>query len=193
MSLDAPYRRIGRATASALSRSADDLICAGWRLAHGADSGQSSLVSDAGHDLSRVDELLFAGQRIAALEALREITGCSLQQAVEAIGPHCDSLVAAKPERFVVPLTDYWADFYSQPICRAGMRPDGWLLPSPSWQVVPWAIGVPDAVARSRPWGHRSCRTASPAQSCGWSMAHARAAVLACNGRSGPRRSPSRA
>ena len=70
-------------------------------------------MSDVGNDLSRVDELLFAGERIQALQTLQEIAGCGLQQAIDAIGPRFEMLVATKPERFTVSLEDYWANFYT--------------------------------------------------------------------------------
>jgi hypothetical protein len=70
-------------------------------------------MSDAGHDLSRVDEWLFAGERLRALQALQEITGCGLQEAIDAIGPRFELLAATKPERFTVALDGYWANFYS--------------------------------------------------------------------------------
>ena len=89
------------------------MICADGCLARAAPSGQSARVSDVGHDLSPVDELLFAGQRIRALQMFREITGCGLQQAIDEIGSRYELLVATKPERFTVTLTDYWANFYT--------------------------------------------------------------------------------
>lgn len=76
-------------------------------------SGSLAVVCGAEHDLSRVDDLLFAGERIRALQTLQEITGCSLREAIEAISPRFDTLVATKPERFVVPLANYWSNFYT--------------------------------------------------------------------------------
>ncbi len=70
-------------------------------------------MSETGHDLSRVDEWLFVGERMRALQALQEVTGFGLQQAIEAIGPRFELLVATHPERFTVSLKDYWADFYT--------------------------------------------------------------------------------
>ena len=70
-------------------------------------------MSETVHDLSRVDEWLFAGERMRALQALQEVTGCGLQQAIEAIGPRFELLVATQPERFSVSLKDYWAKFYT--------------------------------------------------------------------------------
>jgi hypothetical protein len=74
---------------------------------------QPAWVSGVGRDLSPVDDLLFAGERIRALHALQEITGCDLQQAIEEIGQRFEMLVATKPERFTVSLDDYWANFFT--------------------------------------------------------------------------------
>ena len=70
-------------------------------------------MSEAGPDLRRVDEWLFAGERMRALQALQEIIGSGLQEAIEAIGPRFELLVATSPERFTVPLKDYWANFHT--------------------------------------------------------------------------------
>jgi len=70
-------------------------------------------VSDDDQDLYRVDDLLYSGDRIRALQALQQATGSSLQQAIDAIGPRFEMLVETNPERFTVPLTDYWTNFYT--------------------------------------------------------------------------------
>jgi len=70
-------------------------------------------VSEGGEDPSRVDDFLYSGDRIRALQALQEVTGSTLQQAIDAMGPRFEMLVATSPERFTVPLTNYWSNFYT--------------------------------------------------------------------------------
>ncbi len=61
----------------------------------------------------RIDEELFAGNRLFAIQQIRTAAQCSLGVAIESVYQRFDKLAAECPERFRCDLNTYWAGFYS--------------------------------------------------------------------------------
>lgn len=60
-----------------------------------------------------VDALIFAGERLHALIKIREITGCTLSEALTLLYERFNKLSIESPTRFKGSLPEYWKDFYS--------------------------------------------------------------------------------
>jgi len=61
----------------------------------------------------RVDDHLYRGQRIQAIAAAQEEFGITLRESLEAVHDRWAALKSTLPDRFLMPLDDYWDGVYT--------------------------------------------------------------------------------
>lgn len=75
--------------------------------------GHDGPVEHGEYQWRRVDDHLYRGQRIQAIAAAQEEFGITLRESLEAVHDRWTALQSTLPDRFLVPLGDYWDRVYT--------------------------------------------------------------------------------
>lgn len=60
-----------------------------------------------------IDEAIFASLKLPAIQQIRALSGCSLNEALEMLRERYAKLRTEAPDRFDCTDQDYWSGFYS--------------------------------------------------------------------------------